>query len=199
MSGAGPGLRPAYGVGVTTRPTARSTARNAARLTDVLLGLLLLGSGLLIIGGAWLKVIPSTAALGAFVLAAGLLAVLGALVGRTSAGFFSEITSGALAAVLGVVVLRPPAAPIATLVLVAGAFFLVNGVIRLASASEFPALRGTFLIGGAASLALGAAVLSDAVEPSLGLLGVLVGVQLVVDGVSALLIGRHERPGRSGR
>lgn len=177
----------------------RTTARLTASLTDILLGLLLVAAGVLIIGGAWLQVIPSPAALGAFVLAAGAVGVLGALIGRTSAGFFSEITSAALATVLGVVVLSHPQAPLTTLFLLAGAFFGVNGVVRVASASEFPSLRGTFLIGGAASLALGAAVLTDAVEATLPLLGALIGVELVVDGISALLIGRAEHPARSSR
>nr|NLI51164.1 hypothetical protein [Propionibacterium sp.] len=173
--------------------------RNPASLTDVVLGLLLLVAGTLIIGGAWLQAIPSRAALGAFLLVAGGVGVLGALVGRTSAGFFSEITSAALSAVLGIVILRYPDVPLDTLFLVAASLFLVNGIVRVASASEFPALRGTFLIGGAASLALGAAVVTDAVQPSLTLLGILVGIELVVDGVSALLIGRHEHPSRSSR
>jgi len=173
--------------------------RSPASLTDVLLGLLLLAAGTLMIGGAWLQVIPSRAALGAFVLLAGGVGVVGALVGRTSAGFFSEITSAALAMVLGVVVLRYPDLPLQHLFLIAASFFLVNGVVRVASASEFPSLRGTFLIGGAASLALGAAVLTDAVAPALPLLGVLIGVELVVDGFSAVAIGRHEHPSRSSR
>jgi len=174
------------------------TARPSS-LTDIVLGLLLLAAGTLIIGGAALQAIPSRAALGAFVLVAGGVGVLGALVGRTSAGFFSEITSAALSSVLGIVILRYPDVPLVTLFLVAASLFLVNGIVRVASASEFPALRGTFLIGGAASLALGTAVVTDAVQPSLTLLGVLVGVELVVDGVSALLIGRHEHPRRTSR
>ena len=173
--------------------------RTPSSLTDIALGLLLTAAGVLMIGGAALRVIPSLPALGAFVLVAGGVGVLGALVGRTSAGFFSEITSAALTTVLGLVILRYPELPLSTLFLLAAAFFLVNGIMRVAAASEYPSLRGTFLIGGAASLALGAAVLADAVQPTLLLFGVLIGVQLVVDGLSALLIGRHEHPSRSTR
>jgi len=176
---------------VTTRRTSASTS-----VTDVLLGLLLVAGGLVLLVGAGLRVIPSTVALGAFVLVAGLLGVLGALIGRTSAGFFTEIVAGAELAVLGLVLLRFPDASVATAQLLAGALFAVNGIVRVASATEFQSQRGVMLVGGAASLALAAAVFLGALPASVGTLGLLVGVELVVDGVSDVLIGRHEHPGR---
>jgi uncharacterized membrane protein HdeD (DUF308 family) len=104
--------------------------------------------------------------------------------------------SGAQLAVLGAVMLRYPATPVATLLLVAGAFFAVNGLVRLAAATEYPSLRPIWLVGGAASLALAAAVVAETPAPSLATLGLLVGVALVVDGLSALLIGRRPHPSR---
>jgi membrane protein HdeD len=176
---------------VTTRRTTASTS-----VTDVLLGLLLVAGGLVLLVGTSLKVIPSIVGLSAFVLVAGLAGILGAIIGRTSAGFFTEIVSGAELTVLGLVLLRFPETPAATAQLLAGALFAVNGIVRLASATEFPSLRGIMLVGGAASLALAAAVFTGAVPATVGNLGLLVGVELVVDGVSAVLIGRHEHPNR---
>lgn len=162
----------------------------------MLLGLAWTIAGLVLLGGVYFKVIPSMPALGTFVVAAGLLAVLGSLIGRTSAGFFSELVPGALIGVLGFVLLRYPDAPLSALLLLAGALFAANGLVRLGSASEFPALRGVLFIGGAASLALSAAVFTDAVKPSFLALGVLIGVELIVDGLTILLVGRHEHAGR---
>jgi len=176
--------------------TTRRSAAASTSVTDVLLGLLLVAGGLVLLVGAGIRIIPSTAALSAFVAVAGVVGVVGALVGRTSAGFFTEIVAGAELAVLGLVLVRFPDTPAATAQLLAGALFAVNGIVRLASATEFPSLRGIMLVGGSASLALAAAVFLGAVPPSVGTLGLLVGVELVVDGVSSVLIGRHEHPSR---
>ena len=175
----------------------RSTAPTS--LTDVLLGVLLAVAGAFLLVGAYLQVIPSLPGLAAYALGAGAVGVLGALIGRTSAGFFSEIVSAALVCAWAVVALRFPGTPPATLLLLAGALFGANGIVRVASWSEYPSLRGIFLIGGAASLALAAAVLSGAVPATLQSLSVLISVELVVDGASAVVIGRHEHPSRSGR
>jgi len=176
---------------VTTRPTAASSA------TDILLGVLLVAFGAFLLVGTYLQVIPSLPGLAAYVLGAGAVGVLGALVGRTSAGFFSEIVSAALVCAWAAVALRFPGTPPATLLLIAGALFGANGLVRVASWSEYPSLRGIFLVGGAASLALAAAVLSGAVPGTLPSLAVLIAVELLVDGVSALVIGRQEHPRRT--
>jgi len=176
--------------------TTRRQSSLSPSATDVLLGLLLVAAGLVLLGGIYLKAIPSMAALSAFVGVAGLVGIAGAVVGRTSPGFFSEIVSGALLTVLGLVFIRFPDSPVATLQLVAGAFFAVNGIIRLASATEYPSLRGLMLVSGAGSLALAAAVFSDAVKPGFLALGTLIAVELLIDGISALVIGRQQHPSR---
>lgn len=179
---------------MTTRRTASSAA--SASLTDILLGLLLIAAGLFLLVGTYLKVIPSVSSLGAFVLAAGVVGIAGALVGRTSAGFFTEVVSGAMVLVLGALILRYPDAAGATGLLVAAGFFLANGLVRVASATEYPSLRGVLLVSGAASLALGAAILADAVKASLVMLAIAIGIELIVDGATALVIGRAEHPHR---
>ena len=161
-----------------------------------MLGAVLVVAGLVLLAATYLRVVPSEAALGAFTLAAGVVAIAGALVGRTSPGFFSEIVSGAQLAVLGAVMLRYPATPVATLLLLAGAFFAVNGLVRLAAATEYPELGPIWLVGGVASLALASVVVLDALAPSVATLGLLVGAALVIDGLSAVLIGRRSHPGR---
>ncbi len=165
-------------------------------LTDVLLGLLLVAAGAFLLVGSYLDVIPSSTSVGAFVVFAGVLGIVGALVGRTSAGFFTEIVSSSMVLVLGVMVLRYPELGAATFLVLAAGFFLVNGVVRIASATEFPSLRGALLISGAASLALGAAILTGALKPTMLLLAVLIGIELIIDGLTALVIGRAEHPHR---
>lgn len=174
----------------TRRPSGRPSA------TDIVLGALLAVAGLVLLAAPVLRVVPSEQALGAYFLAAGAVAIAGALVGRTSPGFFSEIVSGAQLTVLGAVVLRYPATLVTTLLLLAGAFFAVTGLVRLAAATEYPAQRAIWLAGGIAALGLASVVVLGALDPSVSTLGLLVGVALVIDGVSALLIGRRGYPSR---
>lgn len=163
----------------------------------MLLGVVLVLAGATLLFGTYLEAIPSAISLGAFVLVSGLVGIAGALIGRTSAGFFTEIVSSAMVTVLGGLILRYSNVGMGPLLIVASGFFLVDGIVRLASATEFPGLRGIFLVSGAASLALGAAILTGAIEASLLLLGVLIGIELIVDGVTALVIGRQVHPRRS--
>ena len=93
--------------------------------------------------------------------------------------------------VLGVLGLRTPADHLKIVFVVAGALFGVEGLVKMASASEFPWLRVVLLVCGAASVGLSAAVLSDALTPTLLSLAVVVGVQLLADGFTALAIGRE--------
>lgn len=169
-------------------PSSKST------VTDVLLGAVLVAGGAVLLIGTYLRVMPSPAGLGAFALIAGLLGLAAALVGQTSAGFWAELVPSALLTVLGVVVLRYPNSPVAGLVAAAAALTLVNGIVRLVSITEFPGLRGILLVCGAASLVIGVVLLMEAVKPSVALLGAVIGLELVVDGLAALMIGRHERP-----
>ena len=69
-------------------------------------------------------------------------------------------------------------------------------LVRLAAATEYPELGPIWLVGGVASLALASVVVLDALAPSVATLGLLVGAALVIDGLSALLIGRRSHPGR---
>ncbi|MGZ6801343.1 MAG: DUF308 domain-containing protein, partial [Mycobacteriaceae bacterium] len=92
--------------------------------------------------------------------------------------------------VLGLMILRNVGVAALTLTLIAGALFLVSGVTRLVVAVENHAHRWVLLLGGLVSTALGLIVLFNIVAATYTLLGVLLGVQLLVDGLMIMLIGR---------
>lgn len=174
--------------------TRRSSSPSAGpRISDVLLGVTLLVAGAFLLVGPFLGVAPSLAGLAGLALVCGALGLLGALLSRSSPGFAAESLSAASAIVLGVVIVRFPDTALATLLLLAGALIGVNAIVRLASISEYPQLRGVFLFAGAASLAIAAAALTGAVPGTQAALTLIVGVELAVDGASALAIGRLDR------
>jgi uncharacterized membrane protein HdeD (DUF308 family) len=91
---------------------------------------------------------------------------------------------------LGLFILRNPLIGALSLTLLAGALFLVTGVTRIVVSSHFGEVRGALIVSGIVSLALGMFVLFNLVEATLTLLGVLLGVQILVEGVTLLVAGR---------
>ena len=165
-------------------------------VTDVLLGLLWALTGVLLAGAGVLRLVPSVYALGAMALVAGAVGVLGALVGRSHAGFWAELVPGALLMSFGVLVVRFAQLDAHALGLLAGAILLADGLVRLGSAREFPPLRGTLLVAGLLSLLMGGLVLWDGIPVTTAGIAVLIGCELVVAGVTATLVGRPVRPAR---
>jgi uncharacterized membrane protein HdeD (DUF308 family) len=99
--------------------------------------------------------------------------------------------------VLGVVFLRHTTAAALTVTLVAGALFAAIGIARLAAAFSFPEQRVSLVFGGVVSLALGLIVLFNLAEATYTLLGILLGIQVVTEGIAIMIFGREAR--RTGR
>ena len=157
---------------------------------DVAIGLLLVVAGIVVIVNASIATTVSVLFLGSLLVAAGLLGLVGAafLVGK--GGFWSAVLGGGLLTVLGVAVLRNTDATALTLTLLAGVVFLVSGVLRLGAAAQEKEYRVPLVLAGPVSTVLGVLVLFNLVTASYLLLGILVGVQLLVDGLAMAFIGR---------
>ncbi|MFQ1002822.1 DUF308 domain-containing protein [Modestobacter sp. SSW1-42] len=157
---------------------------------DLLAGAVLVLLGLGVLGHAALATTVSVVFVGWVLVVAGVCALGAALVRLRDDGSWSAVLTGGLLTVLGVVVLRNTGATAVTLTLVAGALFLADGVIRLVAAAQAPDHRAAMLLAGVVSAGLGLLVLLDLVDASETLLGVIIGVQTLVDGVAILLSGR---------
>jgi uncharacterized membrane protein HdeD (DUF308 family) len=105
-------------------------------------------------------------------------------------GFWIGMLSGVLALIAGVVFLRNPAAALVGLSLAIGAVMLVNGITRLVAAIQHPEVRLALVLSGVLSLILGIMILSRWPSSALWLIGTLLGVQLIVDGATMILVGR---------
>jgi uncharacterized membrane protein HdeD (DUF308 family) len=92
--------------------------------------------------------------------------------------------------VLGLLLLRQPAVAALTLTLIAGSLFLLGGIVRLFMAFDPGAPRGALLLSGVVGIVLGLIVLFNFFQATLTLLGVLLGVQALNDGLMLLLFGR---------
>ena len=177
-----------------------SGARIEQRRTgwDIILGVLLVVLGLFMLGETVLTTAVYVRLLGWLAVAAGAAGLVAAWLSLGQGHFWSNALSGGLLLVLGIAIVRNPAAGAFTLTLVAGTVFLVSGITRLVAASQNDAYRLPLLFSGVASTVLGVLVLFNIVEATLTLLGVLLGVQALIDGITLILVGRvHLTPARS--
>jgi uncharacterized membrane protein HdeD (DUF308 family) len=157
---------------------------------DVLLGVILVIGGLIIIGDAAVATKVSVTFIGWLLLALGLLALLAALFQIGRRGFWSMALAGGLLTVLGLFFVRNTHAAAVTLTLIAGVTFLASGLMRLMMSGQDPAYRVPLLVGGIVSTGLGLVVLFNLFDASYVLVGLLLGIQVLVDGLVLVLVGR---------
>ncbi len=157
---------------------------------DVVLGLVLVVAGLVVLGNTVVATAFSVGVLGWFTLLSGVVLLVSSLFRIGHDGFWSAALGGGLLLVLGVVMLRNPAATALTITLVAGSMFLATGLTRVVVAFSQPRGRVVLVVSGLVSVALGVLVLFNLVSATLSLLGVLLGVQALVEGITLVALGR---------
>ena len=169
---------------------------------DIVFGALLVVGGLVILGNAAFASVVTVRFLGWMLLSAGLVGLVGSLFRIGKGGFWSAALGGALLGVLGLVFLRHTGATLVTLTLVAGSLFLASGIVRIVAAVQDAEYRWPLLFAGIVSTLLGLMVVLNLVTMSLMLLGVMLGVQALVDGLTMMMVGRLHfgtRPAGTGR
>lgn len=164
--------------------------RTERRWWDVLLGVVLFVTGVIVLADVVIASVVSVLFLGWTLLIGGIAAVVLSLVRVRHAGAWIGLLGGALSVVAGIVMLRNPAASLLTLSLVVGGLFLVTGIVRLVAAVQTPEQRWLLVISGAASVLLGWMVLERWPLSSLWILGTLLGVHLLIDGLMMIIVGR---------
>ncbi len=157
---------------------------------DIVFGILLIIGGLVVLGDVVFATVVSVLFIGWMTLAMGIVGLVASLFRIGKSGFWSAALIGGLLTVLGIVFIRNPGLTAVTLTLFAGFVFLVGGIVRIVAAFEATSSRWILAIGGIASAILGVIVLFNIVEASLSLLGVLLGIQILIDGITLLFVGR---------
>lgn len=166
---------------------------------DVVLGLLLIVGGFVVLGDVILATAVSVLLIAWTSLIAGVVLLVGALFRIRSGGAWSAAIGGAVLAVLGVFMLRNPHIGAVTLTLLAGALFLAGGLARLVAAFQSPNHKVLLTISGLISIGLGVYVLINPAAATLVLLGILLGVQILVEGLTLVTLGRIRIAGASGQ
>lgn len=161
-------------------------------LTLVLLGALLVIGGILAIANPLAASIAVTTLVGIFFLLGGILQLW--LLFRAGTGFDGALNwiIALITLVVGVWLLANPLEGTVSLAIVVGVGFVISGIARIIWASR--AGRGTsafvpLMLSGAASLLVGVVIFSDFQSLATQVLGLLLGIQLVMDGVGFAAVG----------
>jgi membrane protein HdeD len=161
---------------------------------DIILGILVMVAGIVLLGNVVIATAVSVLFLGWMALVSGLVLVVAAFFRLKSGGFWSAALGGAMLAVLGVFMLRNPLIGALSLTLIAGALFFASGLTRLITAGQSSEARWLLVISGLISVALGVWVLFNIGTATLTLLGTLVGIQTLLEGITLIVAGRLRPP-----
>jgi membrane protein HdeD len=157
---------------------------------DILFGVLSVIAGIFALGHVALAGAISVLVLGWTILLGGVALAISAIVGWKEPGRRWDLAFGALLFLLGLGFVRNPGVGLLTLTLLAGSLLLVGGVVRLVSAFQPGAPRGLLLLSGSVTLLLGLMVLNQWPVSALWFLGTILGIELILDGITTAISGR---------
>ena len=162
----------------------------------ILLGIVLMVGGGLALANPFAASIAVTTLVGAFFLLAGALQLWVALTAPVPHRIATGLI-GVLGLLAGVSLIANPLAGVISLTLLVGIVFLITGAARLGMAwrlRETP-LFWFLLLSGAASVLIGFLVVGNIAAAATTLLGLLLGIQLLADGIGLIALGlTHRRP-----
>jgi uncharacterized membrane protein HdeD (DUF308 family) len=168
-----------------------ATSMRERTTSDLVIGALVVLLGLIILGHTAIATTVSVLFLGWLLFAGGVVTLAATLFRIGKSGFWTGAVAGGLMTVLGLVFLRHTSAAAVTLTLVAGAMFLTSGLARLVMAAHVPEARVPLILSGAVSTLLGLLVLFNLFTASLSLLGLLLGLEVLCEGLAIMLVGRE--------
>lgn len=154
------------------------------------LGIVFMTLGLFCMFYSGIATAATVLVLGWMLLFSGIVSLIQSFWVRNWNGFFLFFLNALLRGVLGYLLLRHPLAGAAGVTLVLGSLFVVGGLFRIVGASvlRFPSW-GWAVLSGIVSLVLGVVVLAHMPVMSVFFLGIVVGVDLVTDGIAFVALG----------
>lgn len=164
----------------------------------------LLAAVLSLLGGVFALFNPFVASIAATQLAgiafiaSGLLTLLSALGDKTAAARIVALVLGLATSLLGLILLFNPALGMVSLTLLIGITLLMAALVRLLMAFKLRGqLRWLFAASGALSLVLGVMILGNFPESAATLLGIFMGIELVSNGASLLMLALERKKARA--
>jgi uncharacterized membrane protein HdeD (DUF308 family) len=159
------------------------------------LGILQIVAGTVAVGFAFSATLVSVVTLGVLLLISAGGQIVASVLARDWGGFFLFLLLGVLYAVAGIMMIRQPLVAAESLTLMLAAAFLIGGMFRVIVAliERFPSW-GWVLFNGVVTVILGVLIWRQWPSSGLWVLGMFVGIDLIMNGVtwSVLAVGARK-------
>ncbi|HML94057.1 MAG TPA: DUF308 domain-containing protein [Thermodesulfobacteriota bacterium] len=154
------------------------------------LGIIYVIMGFFIIGMPGAATLALELLLGIVLIVGGIISVGGSFLAGDWKRFLFIFLSGVLYIIVGVLLLKNPIAGVLTLTLLLAAFLLVEGFFKIIHAFQLRPLPSWIwlFVSGAASVILGIMVWAGFPETSTFILGLLVGIAFLMNGLSMVMV-----------
>ncbi len=158
--------------------------------TQLILGVLFVVAGLLVLFNPFAASLAVEQLAGWLFLAIGIVQLIEAFVAEGWSGKVWSVLIGLVAAIIGLNLIAKPMAGLMALTLIVGIMFLVSGVVKLIIGWPIPLrqLRFAVILSGIVSLLLGLVILGDFPGSAVAAIGILLGIELVSNGVLFLFV-----------
>ena len=159
--------------------------------TLIWMGLLMIVLGSIGVFAETLFSIASISLIGGFALAAGIMQALHALQAKGWKSVSIQLVFALIYIAIGVIVWVSPAAALEGVTLYLATLFFATGALRLMTAFQHTAFREWFLplLSAALSILLGGLILSGWPDNSTWVPGMLIGIELLLQGWSLFFLG----------
>jgi uncharacterized membrane protein HdeD (DUF308 family) len=167
----------------TAVPTPDGEASAKSWWLYLLLGIVLLIAGAFVLGDIVLASVVSAIFIGWVILIAGILEIVHAFSASGWKGFLLDLLLGVLYVLGGWVLISNPLAASVSITLAIGVVWIVSGIFRMVLAGALWREGGwAILFSGILAILAGAIILAQWPSSGLGVLGLLLGIDLIVHG-----------------
>jgi uncharacterized membrane protein HdeD (DUF308 family) len=149
----------------------------------LILGILLVVSGVAALTYPFVASVAAVMVLGVSLLLSGIATIVTAFWAGKWSAMFLKLLVGVFYAVIGFIIMDAPVASTVSLTLVVAAMFIVVGIMRSIGALviRFPQW-GWSLLSSALTTLIGVVIYKNLPETTLWAIGLLIGIQLILDG-----------------
>jgi uncharacterized membrane protein HdeD (DUF308 family) len=178
-------------ISISPTPVAPAATADLRRFSTLflILGLVSIVIGLLALSATFIATMASVLVFGVLLLIAGVSELIHALMVRKLGGFAIHLLSAAVYLIAGVFIIEDPVRAAAVITLFLAAAFFVGGVLRIIMAvvERFHSWPWV-LLHGVVDLVLGVLIWQGWPESSLVIIGLFVGIDLVLNGWSWVIL-----------
>jgi len=179
------------GCAVNDGPAANGAGSRPAARGGPAWGVLTLLCGALAVSSPWLWGLGAALSIGVALLLGGAAMLLFALRAPSFGGVVVRLLFAGLTVLVGLAVLGQPGLALAQLTALIGAYLIVDGVVSMIVAWNLKPAPGWGWVtsNGMVSIALGYLVLAGWPAPALWAVGLMVGIRLLLAGLTMLMVG----------